>query len=232
LDDVVEYAQSEYPGEQDFIVMGDLNADGSYFDEDSASDMSGTEYAWIIDNSQDTTTKSTNYTYDRIILTDTSDYTGDSGVFKFDTEYGLNYDETVAVSDHYPVYAVFWTDRDDDNSSASTHVPADNKSDQTMSSTVQITDLSLGEEWVKITNTGTSSISLTGWELKDEGDKFTYTFPSFSFESGSTVTVHTEQGTNTATELYWGSGRPVWNNDGDTARLYDNNGNLVDQREG
>ena len=227
LDDVVEYAQSVYPEEQDFIVMGDLNADGSYFNENSAYDMSSTEYVWIIDNSQDTTTKSTNYTYDRIILTDTSDYAGDSGVFRFDTEYGLNYDETVAVSDHYPVYAEFWIDRDDDNSSAST-----NGSNQNMSSTVQITDLSLDEEWVKITNTGTSSISLTGWELKDEGDKYTYTFASFSLESGSTVTVHTEQGTNTATELYWGSGRPIWNNDGDTARLYNINGNLVDKREG
>jgi deoxyribonuclease-1-like protein len=227
LDDVVEYAQREYPDEQDFIVMGDLNADGSYFNENSASDMSSTEYVWIIDNSQDTTTKSTNYTYDRIILTDTSDYAGDSGVFRFDTEYGLNYDETVAVSDHYPVYAVFWIDRDDDNSSAST-----NESNQTISSTVQITDLSLDEEWVKIMNTGTSSISLTGWELKDEGDKYTYTFPLFSLESGSTVTVHTEKGMNTATELYWGSGRPIWNNDGDNARLYDINGNLVDQREG
>jgi len=232
LDDVVEYAQIEYPGEQDFIVMGDLNADGSYFNEDSASDMSSTEYVWIIDNSQDTTTKSTNYTYDRIILTDTSDYAGDCGVFRFDTEYGLNYTETVAVSDHYPVYAVFWIDRDDDNSSASTDVPAENESNQTMSSTVQITDLSLDDEWVKITNTGNSSISLTGWELKDEGDKFTYTFPSFSLESRSTVTVHTEEGTNTATELYWGSGRSIWNNDGDTASLYDINGNLVDQREG
>jgi deoxyribonuclease-1-like protein len=221
LDDVVEYAQSVYLNEQDFIVMGDLNADGYYFNENSISNMSGPEYTWIIDNSLDTTTKPTDYTYDRIILTDTSDYTGDCGVFRFDTEYGLNYSETVAVSDHYPVYAVFWIDRDSDNSSASTNVPA-----------VQITELSLDDEWVKITNTGTSSISLTGWELKDEGDKFTYTFPSFSLESGSTVTVHTEQGTNTATELYWGSDRPVWNNDGDTARLYDINGNLVDQEEG
>lgn len=115
LDDVVEYSQSEYLGEQEFIVMGDFNADGSYFNEDSASDMSSTEYAWIIDNSHDTTTKSTNYTYDRIILTDTSDYAGECGVFRFDTEYGLNYNETVEVSDHYPVYAVFWIDRDDDN---------------------------------------------------------------------------------------------------------------------
>jgi len=116
LDDVVEYAQSMYPGEQDFIVMGDLNADGSYFNENSTSDMSGPEYIWIIDNSLDTTTKSTDYTYARIILTDSSDYTNDSGVFRFDTEYGLNYNETVAVSDHYPVYAEFWIDRDSDNS--------------------------------------------------------------------------------------------------------------------
>ena len=98
--------------------MGDLNADGSYFNENSTSDMSGPEYIWIIDNSLDTTTKSTDYTYDRIVLTDASDYTNDSGVFRFDTEYRLNYNETVAVSDHYPVYAEFWIDRDNDNSSS------------------------------------------------------------------------------------------------------------------
>ena len=47
--------------------MGDLNADGSYFDEDSISDLDA--YYWVIDDSQDTTTMSTDYTYDRIILT-------------------------------------------------------------------------------------------------------------------------------------------------------------------
>jgi len=86
---VVEYAQSTNPGEKDFIVMGDLNADGSYFNEESSSTISGSEYYWVIDNSQDTTTKSTDYTYDRIIITDsaTSDLYGDSGVFRFDIEY-------------------------------------------------------------------------------------------------------------------------------------------------
>ena len=112
LDDVIEYAQSMYPDEQDFIVMGDLNADGSYFDEDSSSDLS--EYYWCIDNTLDTTTKSTDYTYDRIILTDSSDFTGDAGVFRYDLEYGLSFDETTAVSDHYPVYAEFWVDGDAD----------------------------------------------------------------------------------------------------------------------
>ena len=35
LDAVVKYTQNKYPDEEDFIVMGDLNADCSYFDEDS-----------------------------------------------------------------------------------------------------------------------------------------------------------------------------------------------------
>ena len=91
--------------------MGDLNADGSYFDEDATSSMSSSEYYWLIDNSLDTTTKSTDYTYDRIILTDSADFNGESGVFRFDIEYGLTEDETITVSDHYPVYAEFWSEK-------------------------------------------------------------------------------------------------------------------------
>ena len=116
LDAVVEYAQSVYSDEQDFIIMGDLNADCSYFDEDSISTLSSAEYYWCIDNSVDTTTKTTDCTYDHIIITTSavSDFTDDAGVFRFDVEYGLTGDETTAVSDHYPVYAEFWRDRDTD----------------------------------------------------------------------------------------------------------------------
>jgi hypothetical protein len=39
--------------------MGDFNADGSYFDEDSTLDID--EYNWVIDDSIDTTTKSTDF---------------------------------------------------------------------------------------------------------------------------------------------------------------------------
>lgn len=96
--------------------MGDLNADGAYFDEDGTSTISGSEYYWVINDSVDTTTKSTDYTYDRIIITDSavSDLSGDAGVFRFDIEYGLSEDETFAVSDHYPVYADIWCGRDMD----------------------------------------------------------------------------------------------------------------------
>lgn len=107
LPSVLEYAKEAFPAEDDFIIMGDLNADGSYFDEDTASSMSGEEYCWLINNSLDTTTGKTDYTYDRIIVTDStvSHFTGDAGVFRYDLAYNLTPEETDAVSDHYPVYA-------------------------------------------------------------------------------------------------------------------------------
>ncbi|TGC09441.1 exonuclease/endonuclease/phosphatase family protein [Methanolobus halotolerans] len=110
LDDVLSYAQSKNPEEGDFIIMGDLNADGSYFDEDGTSDLDA--YQWVIDDTVDTTTKSTDYTYDRIILTDESDLAGESGVFRYDLEYGLDEELTTDVSDHYPVFVEFTTIRD------------------------------------------------------------------------------------------------------------------------
>jgi deoxyribonuclease-1-like protein len=116
LPKVVEDAKSRFQGEGDFIVMGDLNADCSYFKEDSQSPLKSSDYYWVINNSVDTTTKSTDCTYDRIIITTPAkaDFTGDSGVFRFDTAYNLTYNATIAVSDHYPVYAEFWSNRDTD----------------------------------------------------------------------------------------------------------------------
>ncbi len=252
LDAVVSYAQSVYPDEKDFIVMGDLNADCSYFDEDSASTLSSSDYYWCIDNSVDTTTKTTDCTYDRIIITNSavSDFTGDCGVFRYDMEYGLTIDETTAVSDHYPVYAEFWCNRDTDYISTSTATPTPMPS-PTAAPTIEpvaatptptatpaetapavyISALNCEEEWVEITNSGASPITMTGWKITDDGAKYTYIFPSFTLSSGATVTLYTDEGTDTTTELYWGSGRPVWNNDGDTAKLYDASGDLKHQLE-
>ncbi len=116
LPKAVEDSKSRYQGEDDYIIMGDLNADCSYFDENSQSPLRSNDYYWLINNSVDTTTKSTDCTYDRIIITPSAltDFTGDSGVFKLDTAYNLNYNSTIAVSDHYPVYASFWNNRDID----------------------------------------------------------------------------------------------------------------------
>lgn len=113
---VVEDAKNKYQGEGDFIVMGDLNADCTYFKENGQSPLRSSDYYWVINNSIDTTTKSTDCTYDRIIITTPAkmDFTGEAGVFRFDTAYNLNYESTIAVSDHYPVYAGFWSNGDTD----------------------------------------------------------------------------------------------------------------------
>ena len=116
MPEVVEDARNRYQGEGDFIVMGDLNADCSYFKENSQSPLRSGDYYWVINNSVDTTAKSTDCTYDRIIITTPAmtEFIGEAGVFRFDTAYNLNYNSTIAVSDHYPVYASFWNNKDTD----------------------------------------------------------------------------------------------------------------------
>jgi len=104
--------------EKDVIVLGDMNADGSYFDEDN---LVVTFPLWIqlIGNDEDTTVAVSDNTYDRMMTRDTTanmEYTGKSGVFRWDAEYGVTDTDFIKrVSDHYPVYAEFRTDLPDDD---------------------------------------------------------------------------------------------------------------------
>ena len=68
---------------------------------------------------------------------------------------------------------------------------------------------------------------MTNWKVRDVANH-TYTFPAFVLATGASVTLHSGSATNTATDLYWGSGSAIWNNDGDTVYLYDSGWNLVD----
>ena len=120
LSSVVSSIQIAQPNERDIIIMGDLNADGSYFDEDDTSlPLKVSEFKWIITNDMDTMVK-TDYTYDRIIVLDTTfnhEYTsGTAQVFYYDQAYGLNNQTFVSeVSDHYPVFAEYYTNLVDDD---------------------------------------------------------------------------------------------------------------------
>jgi hypothetical protein len=88
-------------------------------------------------------------------------------------------------------------------------------------------------EYVKISNKGTTAVSMRGWKITDQGSKHKYSFPSsYALKSKSTVTLYTGKGKNTATKLYWGMGWYVWNNTGDTAHLYNAQGKLVSSRSG
>jgi hypothetical protein len=88
------------------------------------------------------------------------------------------------------------------------------------------TTASLNGEYVRITNNGAAN-NLKNWTLKD-ATGHTFIFPDHPIAKGGRVWVHTGKGTNTSSNLYWGSGNYVWNNTGDTATLRSASGRLYD----
>ncbi|KAJ8034102.1 Deoxyribonuclease-1 [Holothuria leucospilota] len=106
MTDVYSYIQSTL-GTSNVVMMGDFNADCSYVgsgDWSSISLWTDSRFNWLIDNYADTTVKSTNCAYDRIVTAGSLNvYSGK--VYKFDTELDLDTFNPEDVSDHYPVEA-------------------------------------------------------------------------------------------------------------------------------
>ena len=252
LSDVVDWIYTAYPSEANVIVMGDFNADGRYFNEESYTPLRASGYHWLIENDVDTTTGDTVYTYDRIVITESlkDEYTGTAGIFRYDERFGAGPPLLTAVSDHYPVYAVFTTGDmvtagTTVTATVTTAVPTVTTGTPFVTPTVtitpsatvpgeEITDWSVVitgvspiDEWVTIQNTGSLSQNLTGWILTDDTGRNRYTFPFYHLESGELVTVYTGTGVPADGVLYWGRARDVWNNDGDTAYLHGPDGVLV-----
>jgi len=84
------------------------------------------------------------------------------------------------------------------------------------------------DESVTIQNLGGQAATLTNWTVRDLADHV-YTFGTFTLNAAGTVRVWTSCGTDTLTDVYQCSGSPIWNNDGDTAFLRNENGGLVSQ---
>ena len=79
----------------------------------------------------------------------------------------------------------------------------------------------LNGEYALVRNTGAAAVNLAGWKL-DAGDRSQrFSLASYPLKKGATVRIHTGRGTTRAGHLFLGSGRPIWNNDGDTAILID-----------
>jgi endonuclease YncB( thermonuclease family) len=86
----------------------------------------------------------------------------------------------------------------------------------------------LNDEYVVFENGGSTSIDMTDWFVEDlAGHR--YTFSSFTLDAGATVTLRTGSGTDSSSDIYWGRGSSVWNNDGDTGTLYDDTGATQDE---
>jgi competence protein ComEC len=85
----------------------------------------------------------------------------------------------------------------------------------------------LNDEYIVLENTGDGPLDMSGWTVQDEAEA-TYTVPDgFALDAGATVTLHTGSGTDTETDLYWGSGSPIWNNGGDTVIITNAEGDEV-----
>ena len=233
LPDVVDWINTAYPSEPDVVVMGDFNADGRYFDEESVCPLRASEYHWLIGNDCDTTTGDTEMTYDRIVITPSleDEFTGTAGVFRYDDVFGVVSPLLTGVSDHYPVYAVFTSGDVTGPSSpspAATPAATESLAEESVSAwNVTITGVSPADEWVTVQNTGTSSLDMAGWVLTDDSGSNRYTFPRYSLGPGEMVTVYTGMGTPAIGALYWGRTQDVWNNKGDVAYLYEPDGQLV-----
>jgi competence protein ComEC len=87
----------------------------------------------------------------------------------------------------------------------------------------------LNDEYVAFENVGDEPLDLSGWTVEDEAGR-TYTFANgYTLAAGETVTLHTGSGTDSDTDLYWGSGSPIWNNGGDTVIVRNSDGDIVHQ---
>jgi micrococcal nuclease len=85
----------------------------------------------------------------------------------------------------------------------------------------------LDKEIIVIKNTG-KEINLKGWKITDT-DNHEYVFSDLTLGQGESVTLHVGSGVDTSTDVYWGLGRPILDNTGDTITLYNANGEIVDQ---
>jgi hypothetical protein len=82
----------------------------------------------------------------------------------------------------------------------------------------------LDQEYVTFKNDGPTRLDISGWTVTDEADN-TFRFPDgTTLAAGERVTLHSGSGTDTDSEFYWGSDRPLWKNLGDTVLVRDADG--------
>lgn len=78
-------------------------------------------------------------------------------------------------------------------------------------------------EYVRLRNTGGESINLEGWRVEDSTET-SYTFTETDLEPEEIIRVYTD---NPDAEFNWDRGLPVWAMSGDTATVYNMEGEIV-----
>lgn len=103
LDNVIATVRRDGSGEDDVILLGDLNADERRYGDL----LRVPNLRWAV-QSVATNTRQTK-AYDNILFdaTRTREFTGRAGVLNLMTEYKLSRDQALEISDHMPVWAEF-----------------------------------------------------------------------------------------------------------------------------
>ncbi|HND53121.1 MAG TPA: endonuclease/exonuclease/phosphatase family protein [Pirellulaceae bacterium] len=103
LDDVFRAVRDDGRGEDDVILLGDLNCDDRHLGE-----LGQIPNIMAVIHNTATNTRGTSQ-YDNIIFdqTATREFTGRAGVFDFLREFNLSMEEALEISDHIPIWAEF-----------------------------------------------------------------------------------------------------------------------------
>lgn len=83
------------------------------------------------------------------------------------------------------------------------------------------------DEYIEIANQGTVDQDLTGWKVNAGNTGQDFVFPQLVLWAGQSCRVYTNEIHPESGGFSFGSGRAVWNDKGDTARLYDADETLV-----
>ena len=82
-------------------------------------------------------------------------------------------------------------------------------------------------EYAVLENGAEVDVDVAGWRLCDLA-RHCFRFPPGAvLRAGGRIVVHTGRGASDGVRFFMGSGSAVWNNDGDTATLYDRSGTVV-----
>ncbi len=84
----------------------------------------------------------------------------------------------------------------------------------------------LDDEFITFRNSCTYPVNLNDWILQDSANN-TYIFSNFLLSNKTTVILHTGNGIDNETDLYWRKSRAVWNNNGDTLKMWNKNRDLI-----
>lgn len=91
-----------------------------------------------------------------------------------------------------------------------------------------VDEYNLNDEFVTFRSICKAKIDLTGWTVQDSVGL--YTFPKFVLGPEAAVTLHSGQGQDSETHLYWGNEVSVWDDESDTLYLRNPNNNIIIRR--